>query len=322
MTKHLFTCFFALIVSLHCHANNKAYDEGLLYGSDKNASLFTTFDDPDVNKELPFYSDEVPADLKITESDFVPKAGSMIDTDEDANFAYKASESQYFEPYEVDRNLLHGEKTIRDNADEIASGSGYCDDGECYEYDEIPNEDFASATTALRATFEGGTQYDDPTVDIFKGKAGKCEKSKLTGTDCCDQKGWMLDWKIKACGDEAKKLAEEKEKGLCFYVGSYTKRKSFGRKIKYESYCCFESKLGLATQRDGRPQLGKSWGSSKYPNCSGFTIHEYERLDYSKIDLSDSFGETEKQYSEPTHKSPKNIADNHKPHAPEDIKTW
>ncbi len=35
------------------------------------------------------------------------------------------------------------------------------------------------------------------------------------------------------------------------------------------------------------PQLGRSWGDPEYPNCSGLSLQELERLDWSRIDLSE-----------------------------------
>jgi conjugal transfer mating pair stabilization protein TraN len=37
----------------------------------------------------------------------------------------------------------------------------------------------------------------------------------------------------------------------------------------------------------GRTQIGKGYGDTKNPDCSGFTISELEQLDMSKMDLSE-----------------------------------
>ncbi len=46
----------------------------------------------------------------------------------------------------------------------------------------------------------------------------------------------------------------------------------------------------------GRPQLkafGPSggWGTAEDPNCRGFTPEEFQQLDFSKIDLTEYFGD-------------------------------
>lgn len=47
------------------------------------------------------------------------------------------------------------------------------------------------------------------------------------------------------------------------------------------------SRLARIINEQGRRQIGKSWGSAKSPNCSGFTTAEFASLDFSSIDLSE-----------------------------------
>lgn len=54
-----------------------------------------------------------------------------------------------------------------------------------------------------------------------------------------------------------------------------------------EGWCCFPSKLGRIVQEQARAQLGKSWGSAKNPDCSGFTIEELGLLRFDEMDLSE-----------------------------------
>jgi conjugal transfer mating pair stabilization protein TraN len=82
-------------------------------------------------------------------------------------------------------------------------------------------------------------------------------------------------------------LGMQKGQNLCHYVGSYCSDKFLGVCLsRKESYCCFNSKLALLIQEQGRPQLGKSWGGAESPSCGGFTQVEFDRLDMSKMDLS------------------------------------
>ncbi|ENU5879869.1 MULTISPECIES: hypothetical protein [Campylobacter] len=37
----------------------------------------------------------------------------------------------------------------------------------------------------------------------------------------------------------------------------------------------------------GRPQIKRGWGSPKSPDYRGFTPEEFQKLDFSKIDLSE-----------------------------------
>ncbi len=56
---------------------------------------------------------------------------------------------------------------------------------------------------------------------------------------------------------------------------------------KKKSFCCFNSKLGRIFNEQERPQLGKGWGSAEGPQCRGFAPEEFQKLDFSEIDLSE-----------------------------------
>jgi len=88
--------------------------------------------------------------------------------------------------------------------------------------------------------------------------------------------------------------------GRCHYVGEWCEKKwpLVGCVQKAEGYCCFNSKLARIIHEKGRPQLkafqpAGAWGTEKPagPNCRGFTSAEFQMLDFSKIDLSEYFGE-------------------------------
>ncbi|WP_310794426.1 conjugal transfer protein TraN [Campylobacter lari] len=66
------------------------------------------------------------------------------------------------------------------------------------------------------------------------------------------------------------------------------------KKIKFiaciqhkKTHCCFNSKLARIFNEQGCPQIGRGWGSPKSPDCRGFTPEEFQKLDFSEIDLSD-----------------------------------
>ena len=76
-------------------------------------------------------------------------------------------------------------------------------------------------------------------------------------------------------------------RGLCHYVGSWCD-KSAGSKCleKKESWVCFNSKLARIIAEQGREQLGLSWGTPRQPLTRGFTLAEFQSLDFSRMDLS------------------------------------
>ena len=94
------------------------------------------------------------------------------------------------------------------------------------------------------------------------------------------------------CTADEKKLSEARSKNLCMFVGSRVKKKILNVVVSKENvFCCYPTKLGFAIQRGARTQLGKDFGSAEEPRCEGLTPDELSRVDFSKIDLSDTFAD-------------------------------
>jgi conjugal transfer mating pair stabilization protein TraN len=45
--------------------------------------------------------------------------------------------------------------------------------------------------------------------------------------------------------------------------------------------------LGRIINEQGRPQIGKGWGSAETPDCSGFTLEQLKQLKFDQMDLSE-----------------------------------
>lgn len=91
-----------------------------------------------------------------------------------------------------------------------------------------------------------------------------------------------------SCTPEEQKLGMARGSNLCTYVGSYCSEKVLGGCVETkQNYCCFNSKLSRIINEQGRPQLGRSWGSAKDPDCRGFTAAEFSQMDWSKIDMGE-----------------------------------
>ncbi|MBK7017115.1 MAG: conjugal transfer protein TraN [Sulfuritalea sp.] len=93
-----------------------------------------------------------------------------------------------------------------------------------------------------------------------------------------------------SCEQSEQLLAMHRDASLCVHVGSYcSARVPIIRTCieQTQSYCCFNSRLARIINEQGRSQVGKSWGSGESPDCSGFTTAEFERLDFSRIDMSE-----------------------------------
>ena len=89
------------------------------------------------------------------------------------------------------------------------------------------------------------------------------------------------------CEPKEQTLMLKKGQKLCHYVGTYCSKKVVTCVERKESYCCYNSPLARILQEQGRPQLGKGWGSAQNPQCEGFTHDELERLDFDAMDLSE-----------------------------------
>ena len=193
----------------------------------------------------------------------------------------------------------------------------------------LPCHEFHKATSVVSTdTIQGANdKEDDGAIDssgnclgqiyIFSGKDSRCRPDGIeTGYfDCCgDSDVWfdvagepinpflppigsLVASRVFNCKGDEKQLIAQKQKGLCHYVGSYCATEVLNYCVqKKKTHCCYNSKLGRILQEQGRPLLKNfgstgNWGSPKYPNCRGFTPEEFQMLDFSKIDLSEWYGE-------------------------------
>ena len=93
---------------------------------------------------------------------------------------------------------------------------------------------------------------------------------------------------IWACTEDEFKLAVKKETKLATYISSWCQTKVLGQCIeKRTSYCTYNSQIARIIQEQGRQQLGIGWGNSKNPDCRGFTMEEFGKIDFGRIDLSE-----------------------------------
>jgi len=131
---------------------------------------------------------------------------------------------------------------------------------------------------------------------IFNGKDMRCRSDDaffgLTGGGCCDKDKVFLG--LVQCKEDEKILARKNNNEMCHYIGEYCSKKldllvgSICIQHK-KTYCCFNSKLARIINEQGRVQIGKSWGTTKEPDCKGFTPEEFQKLDFSKMDLSEFY---------------------------------
>jgi hypothetical protein len=185
----------------------------------------------------------------------------------------------------------------------LADGRNYCSDRKCVDVSDSSSYNYNDPPA-------GGNDKEGPPVSsvtkcdgniyIFNGKDMRCRPTGAeTGftDDCCKKtKTWFG---LGSCSESEKTLSKMRSTYLnqdynardanCYYVGDYCvlELPFVGCVQKKNTFCCFSSPLARIIHVQGRPQLGIGWGSAKSPNCRGFTMDEFQKLDFSKIDFSE-----------------------------------
>jgi conjugal transfer mating pair stabilization protein TraN len=96
---------------------------------------------------------------------------------------------------------------------------------------------------------------------------------------------------LTACNTNEQMLGMKRGQNLCTYVGTYCST-SIPLVVgslcveNTQTYCCYNSLLAQIINEQGRVQIGKGYGSTSSPDCSGFSIDQFAQIDFSKIDLS------------------------------------
>lgn len=151
------------------------------------------------------------------------------------------------------------------------------------------------------------------TLKVFAGQGKRCRKSgtQTAFQNCCKNDMPRLDdtmgekggknqreYKKQAsyveffknqCDIQDQETALLSDSNYCVYLGEFcAERWITGCVQRSKSYCCFNSKLAKMIQEQGRAQLPAmgGFGTARNPSCGGFTLEQFQALDFSKIDLS------------------------------------
>lgn len=143
-------------------------------------------------------------------------------------------------------------------------------------------------------------------IRLFNGKDMRCRSWDalfgLIGGGCCQkEKGTGLGALFGGqCKEDERLLAKYRKESMdkSHYIGEYCSKylKLGFTKIcvqKKQTYCVFNSKLARIIHEQGRPQIAMAWGEAKSPNCKGFIPEEFQKIDFSKLDLSEFYGDLE-----------------------------
>ena len=117
---------------------------------------------------------------------------------------------------------------------------------------------------------------------FFSGESRTCRAGGITvlGASCCGITGIFSG----ICSRGERELKKKRQAGLCREVGSFCSRRTRIPRVCLErrrAFCCFNSRFARILQECGRPQIGKSWGHPRRPDCSGYSIDEFSRVDFT-----------------------------------------
>jgi len=174
-------------------------------------------------------------------------------------------------------------------------------------YQCISNAQVENTEVTVSDSKDQGFQNDGSCagqIRLFNGKNMQCRKSDtlfgLLGGGCCkrDTPNGLGGLFNQQCNEDEKVLSKYRKEtqDKSYFLGEYCSKKvklGFAKICvqKKESYCVFNSKLARIIQVQGRTQLGIEWGSATSPNCKGFTPEEFQKIDFSKLDLSEFYGD-------------------------------
>lgn len=89
---------------------------------------------------------------------------------------------------------------------------------------------------------------------------------------------------------------ESQEKNLCLYSGNLSNESIGAGTVVKHQFCCFSNMLDKVIQVEGRKQLHKDFGIERNPDCSGLTLEEIRRIDFSKLDFSEFIEDYKARY--------------------------
>ncbi|RMH36726.1 MAG: hypothetical protein D6690_05175 [Nitrospirae bacterium] len=164
----------------------------------------------------------------------------------------------------------------------------------CLDMSTPPNPNLFIAGTYLQLVEDIEDEFDENTLRIFPGQRLACDYSTIAPPliDCCDSSDPSK--LFGSCSQEEIELAEARKANLTHFVGTRCVDKIFGICIRKEDvYCKFGTKLSRIVQEQGRPQVGRSWGGADTPDCEGFTIVEFQALNFEAMNLSEFYADVQ-----------------------------
>jgi conjugal transfer mating pair stabilization protein TraN len=174
----------------------------------------------------------------------------------------------------------------------------------CKGFDEIMNDstgsihEWAAISSGISATFtatKAAFSTYRTTSDVSQAAGGFVDSFSnafnATGLAVSIAISLAIDYFVNNCNEMDMETGILNESGRCYETGQYCKSKWFGDCVQEaKTYCCFNSKMGRIIHEQGRSQL-QSFVGVPNTDCRGFYAEEFQYLDFSKIDLSEYYGD-------------------------------
>lgn len=195
----------------------------------------------------------------------------------------------YEQTYECPSDQPSEEQAVLD-----CGGQLFCLEEDCFDTGYPPNTNMGKVGAMLSVLQALSEELAVDTVQVFKGEDRRCGISLFDAVgahNCCSVSGWAEG--TLECSFNEKLLADLRKAQRCHHVGTYCSNKDWLGVcwVNTQTHCCFNSKLSRIIAEQGRPQLGKGWGSPQSPDCSGFTMEEVASLDFEAMDLSEFYAD-------------------------------
>lgn len=101
---------------------------------------------------------------------------------------------------------------------------------------------------------------------------------------------YMVITEMMKCTEDEQVLSLKRGTNLCVQADRWCSQKEplVGCVRHSQSYCCYNSLLAKAINVQGRAQVGRPIGGGQgSPDCSGLTLDEMQRIDFSRVDFSE-----------------------------------
>ena len=324
--KMVFLIFLSIFCMSAFGSNMEfSFEEGKSLGENQNKGLFADLKDINPRRLVPGFVTDNPKEANYKIEDIKSLGREQDAKDPNAKLVRKGNDAKKESGINNQTDFIKkANPIIKDSSDVSASSGSFCSGGDCTDTSYEKSKDFKKAISALSTVPAAGKELEGKkkcrmvvhlnpfrlervcktVYYIFVGEGMKCRDFMLEWSNCCQDTGWGRDMGLAGCNSEERHLGKDKEAGLCHYVGKYCSKKYdvgivHGCARYSKTYCCFKSKLGRIIQEQGRKQLRKGWGDKKEPDCSGLTLEQLQKVDFSKINFTEYYEDLDKRLKKP-----------------------